>query len=275
MELNQFEKVKKVVDDLRHPTDGCPWDLKQTHESLLKYLIEESYEFIDAVEKKDPKKMEEELGDVLLQVLLHARLGEEKNSFDINSVSKTLKEKLIRRHPHVFENKNTSITTDEVLLNWAKIKEEEKSREERENNSHHRIKESVLHAPGLMSAVKIGKKTNDLRFDWDDYQQVAYKVEEEWQELKEELTPTSGLNKERVFEELGDLLFSVAQLARHLDLDPEEALRAANKKFLRRFYSMEDIMKEKNIVLENLNQTQMDVYWAEAKHKEKNEKNKK
>jgi MazG family protein len=274
MELNQFASVKKVVDDLRHPTDGCPWDLKQTHESLLKYLIEESYEYIDAVEQKDPKKMEEELGDVLLQVLLHSRLGSEKKLFDIESVSKTLKEKLIRRHPHVFENKNTSITADEVLLNWAKIKEEEKSREENEKNGSRRIKESIMHNPALVSAAKIGKRTNELKFDWDDYQQVAYKVEEEWQELKEEITPANGVNRERAFEELGDLLFSVAQLARHLELDPEAALRAANKKFLKRFYSMEDIMNEKNIVLENLNQTQMDVYWALAKQKEKNEKNK-
>lgn len=272
MAQTQFEKLKEVVADLRHPQNGCPWDLKQSHESLLKYLIEESYEFIEAVEQKDNQKMEEEIGDVLLQVLLHARLAEERNAFDIESVSKVLSEKLIRRHPHVFENKNSSISADEVVLNWEKIKQEEKSREEKENSSHHRIKMSVMHNPALVAAVKIGKKTNDLKFDWDDYQQVAYKVEEEWQELKEEIAPTSGLNKERVKEELGDLLFSVAQLARHLDLDPEDALRQANKKFLKRFYSMEDIMKSKNVRLEEMNQTQMDVYWNEAKVLEKNAK---
>lgn len=275
MSLEQFEKLKKVVDDLRHPQNGCPWDLKQTHESLLKYLIEESYEYIEAVELNDSKKMEEELGDVLLQVLLHSRLASEKNLFDIESVSTVLREKLIRRHPHVFENKNSSLTAEEVLINWDKIKQEEKLREEGETNTHHRIKMSVLHAPSLQSAVKIGKKTNELKFDWDNYQQVTYKVEEEWQELKEELSPVNGLNRERVKEELGDLLFSIAQLARHLDLDPELALRDANKKFLKRFYSMEDIMKNKNVQLENMNQEQMDVYWAEAKVLEKNEKNKK
>lgn len=268
MNKTNFEKLKDVISDLRHPVDGCPWDLKQTHESLLKYLLEESYEFVEAVEKSDPKKMEEEIGDVLMQVLLHAQLGHEKNLFDIESISKVLTEKLIRRHPHVFEKKDTSISADQVLINWEKIKAEEKLREEGEND-HHRIKSSVLNAPPLMSAVKIGKKTNDLKFDWSDYSQVSYKVEEEWQELKEELTPHRAMNREAVFEELGDLLFSVAQLARHLNMDPHDALRAANKKFLRRFHAMEDLMKQKGAILEEMNQEQMDVYWNQAKTNEK------
>lgn len=269
MNKTNFEKLKDVIADLRHPTDGCPWDLKQTHQSLLKYLLEESYEFIEAVEENDPKKMEEEIGDVLMQVLLHAQMGSEKGQFDIESVSAKLSEKLIRRHPHVFEKKDTSISADQVLINWEKIKAEEKMREEGEKN-HHRIKSSVLNAPPLMSAVKIGKKTNEIKFDWDDYTQVAYKVEEEWQELKEELTPNRQLNRDAVFEELGDLLFSVAQLARHLDMDPHDALRAANKKFLRRFHAMEDLMEKKGAKLENMNQEQMDVYWNQAKTNEKN-----
>lgn len=268
MNKSNFEKLKEVIKDLRHPTDGCPWDLKQTHESLLKYLLEESYEFIEAVEEKDPKKMEEEIGDVLMQVLLHAQLGSEKNLFDIESVSAKLTEKLIRRHPHVFEKKDSNITSEQVLINWEIIKAEEKLREEG-LKTHHRIKASALNAPPLAAAVKIGKKTNEIKFDWEDYTQVAYKVEEEWQELKEEMTPHRPLNKAAVFEELGDLLFSVAQLARHLDLDPDEALRAANKKFLRRFHSMEDIMEKKGVKLESMNQEQMDVYWNQAKINEK------
>jgi MazG family protein len=264
-----FEQLKDIIKDLRHPTEGCPWDLKQTHESLLKHLIEETYEYIEAVELNDPKKMEEELGDVLLQVVLHSQLASEKNLFDIESVSNVLREKLIRRHPHVFENKNVQIDADEVLMNWAMIKAEEKSREEQEHNANHRIKKSVMHAPSLVSALKIGKKTNELKFDWDDYTQVAYKVEEEWQELKEEMTPAKGPNKERVFEEMGDLLFSVAQLARHLEIDPELALRAANKKFLKRFDSMEDLMRDAGAILEEMNQAQMDLYWNKAKILEK------
>lgn len=271
MNNSNFEKLKQVIADLRHPVDGCPWDLKQTHETLLKYLLEESYEFIEAVEEKDPKKMEEEIGDVLMQVLLHAQLGSEKQLFDIESVSAKLTEKLIRRHPHVFEKKDTSITSDQVLINWEKIKAEERLREEGEK-THHRIKKSALNAPPLTAAVKIGKKTNDIKFDWDDYTQVAYKVEEEWQELKEELTPHRALNRDAVFEEMGDLLFSVAQLARHLDMDPDAALHAANKKFLRRFHAMEDLMQKKGAVLEDMNQEQMDVYWNQAKVNEKAKK---
>ena len=268
MNKSNFEKLKDVITALRDPVEGCPWDLKQTHDSLLKYLLEESYEFIEAVEEKNPKKMEEEIGDVLMQVLLHAQMASEKNQFDIESVSKVLTEKLIRRHPHVFEKKNIAITADQVVLNWEKIKAEEKLREDKEI-SHYRIKKSVLNAPSLLSAMKIGQKTNDLKFDWDDYTQVAYKVEEEWQELKEELTPHRLINRDAVFEEMGDLLFSVAQLARHLEMDADAALHAANRKFLRRFHSMEDLMEKKGVKLESMNQIQMDVYWNQAKVDEK------
>lgn len=268
---SNFEKLKDVITELRHPVSGCPWDLKQTHESLLKHLLEESYEFVEAVELKDPKKMEEEIGDVLLQVLLHSQMASEKGQFDIESVAAALSDKLIRRHPHVFENKDTTLSPEQVLINWEQIKKEEKAREEGEK-THHRIKSSALNAPPLMAAVKIGQKTNDIKFDWDDYTQVVYKVEEEWQELKEELTPNRELNRDAVFEEMGDLLFSVAQLARHLDIDPHEALRHANKKFLRRFHAMEDLMVNAGVQLESMNQEQMDVYWNQAKHNEKAKK---
>lgn len=266
--LSNFMKLLDVIKELRHPVHGCPWDLKQTHESLLKYLLEESYEFIEAVEEASPKKMEEEIGDVLLQVLLHSRMGEEKGLFDIDSVSAVLADKLIRRHPHVFENNETALTPEQVLINWDKIKQEEKARIEGEK-THHRISLSALNAPPLAAAVKIGKKTNEIKFDWDNYTQVAYKVEEEWQELKEELKPNQQINRERIFEEMGDLLFSIAQLARHLDLDPDAALKAANKKFLRRFHAMEDLMEKKGARLEEMNQEQMDVFWNEAKVNEK------
>jgi MazG family protein len=268
---SNFEKLKDVIAELRDPEHGCPWDLKQTHETLLKYLLEESYEFIEAVEEKDPKKMEEEIGDVLMQVLLHAQLGSEKGLFDMESVSAKLTEKLIRRHPHVFENNQTKIDADQVLINWEKIKKEEKAREDKEH-THHLITSSVLNAPPLMAATKIGKKTNEIKFDWDDYSQVAYKVEEEWQELKEELTPHREINRAAVFEELGDLLFSIAQLARHLDLDPHDALKAANKKFLRRFHSMEDLIIARGQKLQDMNQREMDVFWNQAKINEKAKK---
>jgi MazG family protein len=265
---SNFEILKNVIAELRHPEHGCPWDLKQTHQSLLKYLLEESYEFIEAVEENDPVKMEEEIGDVLMQVLLHTQMGSERGEFDIESVAAKLTEKLIRRHPHVFQENQTKIDADQVLVNWELIKKEEKERLDG-LVSHHRITSSVLNAPPLMAAMKIGKKTNELKFDWEDYKQVVYKVEEEWQELKEELTPNREVNQAAVFEELGDLLFSVAQLARHLNLDPHDALKAANKKFLRRFHAMEDLIIAQGSNIEEMNQDQMDVYWNQAKVNEK------
>lgn len=267
MNMPNMTKLVNVIRALRDPVDGCPWDLKQNHQTLLKYLIEESYEFMQAVENNSDTEMEEEIGDVLLQVVLHAQIASERKAYDLESVAHKLTEKMIRRHPHVFEKKDTTLNADDVLRNWAAIKEEEKAKDDAKK-THHRITQNYLNMPGLSSAVKIGKKTNEIKFDWDDYSQVAYKVEEEWQELKEELSPTT-LNKQRVKEELGDLLFSMAQLARHLDIDPEEALRDANKKFIRRFNQMEDLMLQKGAVLENMNQTQMDEYWNLAKHLEK------
>lgn len=268
---SNFEKLKDVIAELRHPEHGCPWDLKQTHESLLKYLLEESYEYIEAVEERDPKKMEEEIGDVLLQVILHTQLASEEGLFDLESVCGKLAEKLIRRHPHVFENRDTTLSPEQVLINWDLIKKEERAREEGEV-THHRIRFNILNAPPLASAVKIGKKTNEIKFDWEDYTQVAYKVEEEWQELKEELTPKREINRDAVFEEMGDLLFSIAQLSRHLNMDPDAALKAANRKFLKRFHAMENLMLERGAKLEDMNQEQMDVYWNQAKVNEKAKK---
>lgn len=259
MSYPEFERAVKVIKALRHPETGCPWDLEQTHESLLKYLIEESYEYIDAVEKKDPKHMEEELGDVLFQVILHASMGEETGAFSLEGAAKILADKLIRRHPHVFNRPDKTITSEKVLENWQKIKITEKGERK------HTIDEKYLHAPALESAFKIGKKSTSVNFDWEDYHQVAMKVEEEWQEVKEELPPGKEYNRERVKEEIGDLLFSVAQLARHLDMNPEECLRDANKKFIGRFQKVEDLVKASGGKLEDTPQAKLEEYWVKVK----------
>lgn len=255
----ELERCIQVVKALRHPVTGCPWDLEQTHESLLKYLIEEAYEFVEAVEKKDPKLMEEEVGDVLFQVLLHTSMGEETGSFSLESAAKNLADKLVRRHPHVFNNSDKKLTPDEVIENWQAIKKAEKGEKK------YSIDEKNLHAPALESSYKIGKKSTSVNFDWENYQQVLMKVEEEWQEVKEELPPSGQYNKERVKEEIGDLLFSVAQLARHLDLNPEECLRDANKKFIRRFQKVEDLVKASGRRLEDTPQAELEEYWVKVK----------
>ena len=258
----EYKRLKEVIELLRHPEKGCPWDLKQTHESLLKYLLEESYEFISAVESQDFNHMKEELGDILLQVLLHAGIARENGHFDMEDACATLADKMVHRHPHVFKEGEGKASVEDVLTNWDKLKEEEKGKRERE------IDGSYLIFPALHSAQKIGKKTEKIGFDWDDPTQVTYKVEEEWQELKEEVLPTAP-NKERVEEEFGDFLFSIVQLGRHLGIDSEKALRSANRKFVKRFNQMEDLMKDADKKFLEMNQQQMDVYWDQAKKMEK------
>lgn len=265
MELPEFKRLVEVVKALRHPEKGCPWDLEQNHQTLIPFLIEETFEFREAIENGDFKGMEDEAGDVLLQVLLHSEIASETDQFNIESVSKNLADKLVRRHPHVFDNnEGKSISTQEVKENWEKIKAQEN-----QSKKKRAIKQKIIYGPSLKVAENIGHKTKGLNFDWEDAQQVAWKVEEEWQELKEELM-SPELNKKRIGEELGDFLFSAAQLARHLDLDPEELCQQANKKFLKRFYEMEDLLTEEGISFEGKTQEELDQYWSQVKMKEKN-----
>ncbi|HXH32524.1 MAG TPA: nucleoside triphosphate pyrophosphohydrolase [Bacteriovoracaceae bacterium] len=255
----ELERCIKVIKKLRHPTDGCPWDLEQTHQTLLKYLIEESYEFIDATESGNPGLMEEEIGDVLLQVLLHATIAEEKKNFSLETVAKALADKIVRRHPHVFEKRDTPISTEEVIENWKEIKIKEKGVKK------YSIDAKLLLAPALEAAFRIGEVSGTVNFDWQDYQQVVFKVEEEWQEVKEELPPGGQFNQQRVKEEIGDLLFSVAQLARHVGLSPEECLKSANKKFIHRFQKVEDLVKQTGKTLTETPQSTLEEFWVKVK----------
>jgi MazG family protein len=258
MAYPELERCINVVKALRHPKTGCPWDLEQTHETLLKYLIEEAYEFVEAVERKDPKLMEEEIGDILFQVLLHTSLGEETGDFDLESSAKKLAEKLIRRHPHVFTPSGEGLTPDQVVENWQKIKSAEKGEKK------YTIDEKFLQAPALESAYKIGRKSTSVNFDWTHYREVLSKVDEELSEVKEELLKTD-LDRTRVKEEIGDLLFSIAQLARHLDLNPEECLRDANKKFISRFMKVEDQVRLSGRSLSGTPQSELEELWIKVK----------
>lgn len=260
MNTPQLHRLIDVIRALLHPETGCPWDLKQTHKTLLPYLLEESYEFMNAVEQNDDNAMKDEIGDVLLQVLLHAEIASKENRFDLESVAKNLADKMIRRHPHVFENGGYQASDEEIKDKWKEIKEKEKG-------ERIKINYDDLSYPSLLSSYKIGKKTTSLNFDWDNVNQVVYKVEEEWQELKEELTPQI-YNRERAAEELGDFLFSAAQLARHMKLNPEELLRAANRKFIKRFMAMEQMVKDDGKDITQMSQEELDVYWAHVKKSE-------
>jgi MazG family protein len=262
MEQNEIDRVIQVIKTLHDPQKGCPWDLKQTHRSLLPYLIEEAYEFIDSVEQSDSHLMEEEIGDVLLQVLHHCALGEKNHQFSIYSVAKKLADKMIHRHPHVFNPTNKKLTADEVTEKWRALKAREKS-------LIYHMDKKLLHFPSLESAYRIGKKSTELNFDWSNYHQVVHKVEEEWQEVKSELPPGDFINKDRVKEEIGDLLFSVAQLARHLDLNPEECLKMANEKFIKRFQKIEDKLKQNNKTPQNSTQEELEELWTMVKSDER------
>lgn len=258
MDYPELSKAIDVIKALRDPITGCKWDLKQTHESLLKYLIEESYEYIEAVTNQSSKEMEDELGDILLQVLLHSQIASETNSFNIESVAKNLSEKMIRRHPHVFNFSDKDISEEEIILNWEQIKQEEKG-----NKEESFFKTKDLNLPALSSSYKIGKKSKEVNFDWCNYKDVILKVEEELQEVKEELTETP--NKNKIQEEIGDLLFSVAQLSRHLNIDPEEALKQANKKFINRFTKIENKVKSQNKKIQDFTNDQLEDLWKEVK----------
>lgn len=260
----ELERCIEVVAKLRDPVGGCPWDLAQTHESLLPYLLEEAYEYIDAVEKKDPPHMREELGDVLLQVLLHSTLAQQAGTFDLEQVAKGLADKLIHRHPHVFGGDNTGPTPEEVRVRWETLKQAEKA-----GKPQSTIPDKLMHNPALKTAHLIGVASGKVAFDWDDHLQVMYKVEEEWQEVKEELSVTGKFSHERVADEMGDLLFSVAQLSRHLGVEPEAALRAANKKFLKRFHMVEKLATEKGQKVGEMTQPQMEELWVIAKERTK------
>ncbi len=258
--LRTFEALVQIVKDIRGP-DGCPWDKEQTHQTLTQYAIEETFELVEAIEsplEQKPKdiNIKEELGDVLFQVILHAQLAADRHAFDIQDVLQGISEKLVRRHPHVFTDQKVA-NTQEVIDNWEKIKKTEK---ENSKSSPHKIQVPPL--PALQQSHKIGKRTEKLKFDWDDVQGVYNKVQEEYQELEEALDEN---NIKHIEHELGDCFFSLAQLARHLELEPEQVLRKANHRFLQRFNLMIDLIDQDNLNYDLLTLAEKEDFWSKAK----------
>ena len=254
-ELKSFSALMEIVATLRGP-NGCPWDKEQTHQSLTPFAIEEVFEFVEAVERSDNHEMKEELGDVLFQVALHAQLASERNAFTIEDVLVALNSKMIRRHPHVFGNEKAS-TSEEVLANWEIIKKQEKS--QKKTAEHFEIPAAL---PALQRSFKIGKKTQKSGFDWPEASAVKDKVLEELKEVDESIIDKDD---EKVAEELGDLLFSVAQYVRHLGHEPESCLRLANRKFERRYFSMLEMCRLKNISFESLSLAEKEDLWIKVK----------
>ena len=257
--MSPFEELVSIMTRLRSPT-GCPWDREQTHLTLRPYLIEEAYEVLDALDNRDDGDFRDELGDLLLQVVFHAQIATEEQRFDIDDVARAINDKLVRRHPHVFGNTRAD-TADEVLTNWEKIKREEKGGKSRK---------SVLDGlpagmPALLHAYRIQEKVARVNFDWDDVQAVLLTVGEEIDEVSKALEQG---DKKKIEEEMGDLLFSMVNLSRHLNVPPEDALRRSNDKFMRRFRYIEAALELRGENLERATFEELDALWEEAKQRE-------
>ncbi len=255
-EKYDFDDLVAVVEVLRSEV-GCPWDREQDHKSIRKDLIEETYEVIEAIDTENPELLREELGDVMLQVVFHARIEEESNSFSIDDVSNDICKKLIHRHPHVF-GEVIANTTDKVLSNWEKIKSEEKER----RTVTDKLRAIPPMLPALMRAEKVGKKASC--FDFENTDQVLEKIKEELFELQEAITVG---NSESVQEELGDLLLTVTSLARKLGVDSETSLNRATDKFIARFEILENKTISMKKDINSMPMSELDKIWNDFKHK--------
>lgn len=265
LRIRSFQRLHEIVSILRSP-GGCPWDREQTHESLRKNLIEETYEVLETIDDDDPDHMREELGDLLLQIMLHSQMEEETGTFNVYDVIQELNEKLIYRHPHVFGDLSAE-DAEAALNNWEAMKAEEKKRKGTEPERPSAISGVPRDLPALMKAYKLQKKAAKAGFDWEDIGGVWSKLEEEIRELKEAVEQKHDPEKQEL--ELGDVLFSVVNAARYIGADPEQALSRTIRKFTQRFHYVEERLREQGKTPGDSTLAEMDVLWEEAKSKER------
>ena len=257
--LKEWQTLRKIVSDLRGP-NGCPWDKEQTHVSLKQYAVEEVYELLQAIDEEDDDHIVEELGDVLLQVFLHAQIGEDSGYFSLEDVLHSVSDKMIRRHPHVFGD-SSAANTEEVLKNWQQIKTAEKK------ETAESLLDGELRADSsLLTSFNFQKKAAKVGFDWPDVNGAWEKFEEELAEWKQELKEGT---KDTQVDELGDLLFTIVNLARFYGLSPEQAMMQANEKFKRRFQYVESSVKKGLVEFSNYTLDELDEFWNEAKKLER------
>ncbi|MER1987668.1 MAG: nucleoside triphosphate pyrophosphohydrolase [Solibacillus sp.] len=259
--LRDWATFRQIIATLRGP-NGCPWDQKQTHESLKKYLLEETHEFLAAVDAEDDFAMVEELGDVLLQVFLHAQIGEDSGYFNLEEVLASISEKMIRRHPHVFGDVSVE-DADAVVANWEAIKREEKG-----ETDEPMLQPEYRPTSSLQTSYNYQKKAASVGFDWPNAEDAWDKFAEEWQEFRAEIT--NGTNETRL-DEFGDVLFTIVNIARFYKISPEEAMIHANEKFARRFGHVEQSVKASGKAFEDFTLDELDCFWDEAKRLEKGE----
>jgi ATP diphosphatase len=259
-----------IMAKLRTPVTGCPWDLEQNFATIAPYTIEEAYEVADAIGRGDLDDLREELGDLLLQVVFHARMAEEQNAFAFGEVVEAITRKMIRRHPHVFGDENDKLTAEDVKGNWDRIKAEEKAeraaRRPPEEGTHKSLLSGVKAGqPALTRALALQRKASTVGFDWNDPRAVLKKIREEADEIEAALERKDASELES---ETGDLLFAVVNLARHVGADPDMALRASNTKFERRFAYIERALEQRGRSLEDATLDEMDALWNDAKRSE-------
>lgn len=258
-----FDDLLEIMKRLRAPDTGCAWDLEQSFETIAPYTIEEAYEVSDAIERGDMRDLCDELGDLLLQVVFHAQIASDDGHFSIQDVTQAISEKMIRRHPHVFGDAAQK-TSAQQTANWESIKAEERS--DKANSDSSALAGVALALPALMRAEKLQKRAARTGFDWTDPRDILDKLDEEKAEVEEAMR--SG-DAEHVEEEIGDLLFVAANLARRMDVDPEIALRKANAKFERRFREMETLASARGIQFSSLSLDEQESLWQNVKHREK------
>lgn len=264
-----IERLIEIMAALRTPVTGCPWDLEQTSRSIAPYAIEEAHEVVDAIERNDPVDLAEELGDLLLQVVFHARIAEEVGQFDFGTVVEHITKKMIRRHPHVFGTSDAR-TAGMVKDAWAAIKAEEKAEKRAAKaarglpaTEQGLLSDVPRSMPELMQAVKLQEKAAKVGFDWNDPKAVIAKIREEVDEIEAEIESDAPVD--RIEDELGDVLFAVANLARHMKVDPGAALRRTNAKFRKRFAVIEATLQASNRSLDDASLDEMEAIWQAAK----------
>lgn len=272
-DLAEVQQLLMIIRKLRDPESGCPWDIQQSFASIAPHTLEEVYEVIDAIESGDMEQLRGELGDLLFQVVFYAQLGGEQDLFDFNAIAAGISAKLLHRHPHVFpggtlEDSATvsAISADQVVQNWETIKTAE--RQGRVGAKPVSVLEDVpLALPALLRAVKLQKRAAGQGFDWKEKEPVFAKVDEELAELHQAIAAADPVAVE---EEFGDLLFTLVNLARHLDLNPETSLRRANHKFEKRIRAVEILLRQEGRNMRDLSETELDEYWNKVKHADRN-----
>lgn len=259
-------RLLDIMRQLRDPETGCPWDIKQNFSTIAGYTIEEAYELAYAIQQNDTEEIRDELGDVLLQVVFHAQIASDNHLFNFDDVANTISEKMIRRHPHIFGNENIE-TEGQVRQNWEQIKAEERAKKQKENTAPLSVLDDIPHnMPALKIAAKMQKRAASVGFDWPNAAEIIDKLKEETAELEEAFQED---NAQHIKEELGDLLFVIANLARKAGIDAESALIHTNAKFDKRFRHIETKLKENGKDIQDTHLDEMEYWWTDAKIQEK------